>query len=185
MARSESSSGDLVELLLEDHARIESLLAKTAKSPDTFSELVHAIVTHEVAEEEIVYPEFRDHGGSEAIADARLGEQREAEQVLQKMEHLDTSSADFTRMLHDLSRAVAKHAKSEESEVFASLKSTLPEKDLRDLGSLYKAARSVAPTHPHPKAPDSPPGNVVAGPVLALADRIRDAVRSLAARARA
>lgn len=32
-----------------------------------------------------------------------------------------------------------------------------------------------APTHPHPSAPDTPPGNLVAGPVGALFDRIRDA----------
>jgi hypothetical protein len=35
----------------------------------------------------------------------------------------------------------------------------------------------MAPTHPHPNAPDTPPGNMVLGPVAALADRFRDAMR--------
>jgi len=35
----------------------------------------------------------------------------------------------------------------------------------------------MAPTHPHPNAPDTPPGNMVLGAVAALADRFRDAMR--------
>lgn len=40
-----------------------------------------------------------------------------------------------------------------------------------------KRAYSSAPTRPHPSAPDTSPGNAIAGPVAALSDRIRGAVR--------
>jgi Uncharacterized protein conserved in bacteria (DUF2188) len=34
----------------------------------------------------------------------------------------------------------------------------------------------MAPTRPHPRAPDQPPGNVAAGPVVGAVDRLRDTV---------
>jgi hypothetical protein len=50
------------------------------------------------------------------------------------------------------------------------------------LGERYKQAKAAAPTHPHPHAPDTPPANVVSGPVTALADRVRDAIRGVRSR---
>lgn len=44
-----------------------------------------------------------------------------------------------------------------------------------DLGRRYSHPGASGPTHPHPSPPDTPPGNLVAGPVAALFDRIRDA----------
>jgi len=39
-------------------------------------------------------------------------------------------------------------------------------------------AKAFAPTRPHPRAPDEPPGNVVAG-AAAVVDRGRDLVREM------
>lgn len=38
-------------------------------------------------------------------------------------------------------------------------------------------AKALAPTRPHPRAPDQPPGNLVAGTMAAVMDRARDMVR--------
>jgi hypothetical protein len=35
----------------------------------------------------------------------------------------------------------------------------------------------MAPTHPHPHAPSTPPGNVVAGAAASIVDKARDALR--------
>jgi hypothetical protein len=43
-------------------------------------------------------------------------------------------------------------------------------------------AKKLAPTRPHPRAPDSPPGNLVAAPLAAMMDRGRDLVREMAER---
>ena len=51
--------------------------------------------------------------------------------------------------------------------------------DRIELGKRYVKAKEAAPTHPHPHAPDSPPGNVVLGPVAALVDRVRDAAAAV------
>jgi hypothetical protein len=38
-------------------------------------------------------------------------------------------------------------------------------------------AKKAAPTRPHPRQPDEPPGNVIAGAVAGVVDKARDAVR--------
>jgi len=46
---------------------------------------------------------------------------------------------------------------------------------LDKLGSRVKGVKALAPTRPHPSAPDTPPGDLLMGPVVGLFDRLRDA----------
>jgi hypothetical protein len=59
------------------------------------------------------------------------------------------------------------------------IRKALSPADLRDLGEQMAKAKEVAPTHPHPRAPDEPPGNLVAGAAAAVVDRGRDLVRDV------
>jgi Thiamine pyrophosphate enzyme, N-terminal TPP binding domain len=38
---------------------------------------------------------------------------------------------------------------------------------------------AATPTHPRPRAPDTPPGNRLLGPVAALFDKARDAIKGI------
>ena len=49
---------------------------------------------------------------------------------------------------------------------------------LEQMAKKMELARKAAPTHPHPHAPNTPPGNIAAGAVAAVVDKIRDALRS-------
>jgi hypothetical protein len=48
---------------------------------------------------------------------------------------------------------------------------------LDELGKRMEKAKKLAPTRPHPRAPDQPPGILAAGMVAAVMDRARDMVR--------
>lgn len=176
----------LVDRLSEDHARVEEALARLPEIglrglEQYFCELREMLVRHEVAEELIVYPAFRGAVPSgDAIADARIAEQSEAETVLKAMEKENASTEPFRTKLEELKRDVLDHAMAEEREVFPLLRQHFSYEDLVALGDRYEKAIRSAPTHPHPHAPDSPPGNVVLGPVAALVDRMRDAMRGAA-----
>jgi hypothetical protein len=63
----------------------------------------------------------------------------------------------------------------EERDLFRRLRQICSDDELRDLGDKVRTAKKVAPTHPHPSAPDTPPGNFVAGPMAGLVDKVRDA----------
>jgi HAD superfamily hydrolase (TIGR01509 family) len=176
----------LVDRLSEDHTRVEEALSRLPQIglrglEQYFCELHEMLVRHEVAEELIVYPAFRDAvPNGDAIADARIAEQSKAEAKLKAMEKENASTESFRAQLEELKTEVLEHAIAEEREVFPLLRQHLSHDDLVALGDRYEKAIRSAPTHPHPHAPDSPPGNVVLGPVAALMDRMRDAMRGAA-----
>lgn len=175
---------DVVRLLEEDHqlvkSRLEALSAASADGrAELFWKLTNDLVRHEVAEEVVVYPAVRDVPGGDAIADARIAEQSEAEEKLAQMEKMDAASPEFAREVGTLKSAVLEHAKAEEETAFAMLLGALAPDRRIELGQRYTKAKDAAPTHPHPHAPDTPPGNVVMGPLAALVDRVRDAAATV------
>lgn len=171
---------DLIALLKEDHQLVKQRFAEvdragTETKAERFWVLTDQLVRHEVAEEIVVYPALRALSGGDRIADSRIEEQSEAEQKLADIEKLEPGSPEFTSELGLLERAVLQHAEREEGEVFPLLSSSQTSESLLELGQKYMAAKTSAPNHPHPHAPDTPPGNKIMGPVAALFDRIRDA----------
>jgi iron-sulfur cluster repair protein YtfE (RIC family) len=175
---------DVVRLLEEDHRAVEQRFSElsgagAATRAELFWKLTNDLVRHEVAEEVVVYPAIRELQGGDRIADARIAEQSEAEEQLAKMEKMDAESPEFVRELATLKAAVLEHAKAEEQTAFSMLLGAVSPERRVELGQRYMKAKDAAPTHPHPHAPDTPPGNVVLGPVAALVDRIRDAAAAV------
>ncbi len=175
---------DIVNLLKSDHQEAKALLQKfDSTGPENreeyFCEVVQNLVGHEVAEELVVYPVIRESPSGDTVADARLSEQSEAEQLLADMESDDPSSAEFAQKFNKLRSAVLIHAEAEESTVFPLLERSTSADRRSSLGMHYNKAKDRAPTHPHPHAPDKPPGNKLLGPIAAMFDRARDAVHQL------
>jgi hemerythrin superfamily protein len=176
------STTDVVELLLADHEEAKVLLRRFEGIAPTerasyFCEVVTELVRHEVAEEQVVYPIIRHAPGGDEEADTRIAEQAKAEELLADMEKLEASSTEFATHFTSLRQAVLAHASSEEATTFPLLREMEDTESRVALGGRYEHAKSKAPTHPHPHAPDTPPGNMILGPVAALFDKARDAVR--------
>ena len=186
MTTTQESQTDIVKILIEDHQEVKQFFERFDADMDLeardglFRELTATIVRHEVAEEETVYPALRETGEQgERVADARIHEQSEAEELPRSMEQMDVMSESFELAFHRLHGAVLQHAQNEESEAFPLLERlTSPEDRLR-MGERYEHAKESAPSHPHPHAPDTPPGNRIAGPIAAVADQVRDAFRTV------
>jgi hemerythrin superfamily protein len=174
---------DIVQALRQDHHKVEALLAQFESTPpnareEYFCAVVTDLVPHEVAEEVVVYPAIRsDAPNGDNEANARIAEQSEAEELLAEMEKLDPAGTEFTTQFSKLRNAVVAHAKAEEAHIFPLLQSVESDERRAELGAKYEKAKSTAPTHPHPHAPDTPPGNKLLGPVAALFDKARDAAR--------
>jgi hemerythrin superfamily protein len=176
------STTDIVQLLLADHHDIEGLLNGLETIPlegraDYFATIVLELVAHEVGEEHVVYPITRHGPEGEADAKARIAEEAKAEELLIELQKLDPTSAEFATKWATLRDAVLAHAGAEEATTFPLLTELEDEESRIALGGRFKHAKSVAPTHPHPHAPHSPPGNLVLDPVAALFDRARNAVK--------
>jgi hypothetical protein len=80
-----------------------------------------------------------------------------------------------------LIESVRHHVKEEEGPLFRFARRLFKRDQLSELGKLLQKAKKIAPTHPHPRAPDEPPGNMLASGLAAILDRGRDAVKGLVA----
>lgn len=181
----ETRTGAIVDLLSRDHEAAKRLLEEVTNAPaaargSLFWELVPELVRHEVAEEVVVYPAIRSEApdGETEVA-PRLKEQRAAEELLSSMEKIDPASAEFEKKMTVLHDDVLAHAQAEEEHIFPLLRALEDEQELARLGTRYEKAKASAPTHPHPNAPDTPPGNKIIGPIAAFADKIRDAAKNV------
>lgn len=181
MLRTDGPS-DIVGQIESDHEAIARLVdevgsAEGQRRTQLFRQLVTLLVAHEVAEEEVVFPVVRKQSDElDAEAEACIAEQSEAERRLDKMERLGPDTVEFSDEFELLRDELKLHAGHEERSIVPAL-SRLAEGDRAMLASRFARARATAPTHPHPGAPDRPPGDLILGPVAALADRVRDAIR--------
>ena len=174
--------GDVVRVLLEQHARIRDLFAEVKNAQgeqkqSRFDELRALLAVHETAEEIIVRPTAKSTAG-EAEADARNHEEAEANHVLAELEKMDVHSADFDAKLAEFERSVIDHAEHEEQEEFPAVRQGCEQDKLNGMGSRLQAVEKMAPTHPPPSAAGSPTAQVLTGPFAAMVDRVKDAIGS-------
>lgn len=176
---------DVVDLLLAQHARIEELFLLVSGGEgearkDAFDDLVRLLAVHETAEEEVVHPLGRTlPGAGDGVIDDRLAEERQAKEMLQTLVEGGVDADGFDAAIVLLRDAVMMHARYEERYEFPRLRQHVPAERLRSLAAAVVAAEQFAPTRPHPGT-ESAMANLVAGPPLAVLDRVRDAVRRAA-----
>jgi hypothetical protein len=184
VATSSGSTENAIDLLLNQHMQIKQMFGDTLdatgeQKEKLFHDLVRLLAVHESAEEQVVHPTARKNiKNGEAIVGARLQEEDDAKHVLSNLYDLGVDHPEFDMQLRMLADAVAKHADAEEKEEFAALRSALSDADLLRLAGAVRAAEAAAPTRPHPMAGESATANALAGPPLAIFDRVRDAVRN-------
>lgn len=167
------------EVLKEDHRHVEQLFEQARSAPDVESRkevadrIIAELVRHAVAEEQYLYPAVREHLGDER-ADEEIREHAAAEQTMKDIERLKADDPELEAKLTVLETEVRQHVAEEEDEVFPALAERLSAEELVRLGDQVTMAKKVAPTHPHPLSPDTPPLNKLLGPGVGLVDRVRD-----------
>jgi hemerythrin superfamily protein len=178
------STDDVVEFLKGQHNLIKDMFddVLSASSDDArrkaFVDLRQLLAVHETAEEMVVHPTARGQlSGGDEVVDARLKEEHDAKEQLQKLESMDIGSEDFLTEFKQFQQAVLDHANLEELEEFPGLQRELGAGDLQRMALAVRAAEAIAPTRPHPGV-ESAKANVVAGPFASMLDRARDAIES-------
>jgi hemerythrin superfamily protein len=178
-----SQQHDVVDDIIADHREVEEVFQQIEQSDDTARrrELVEHVITelvrHSVGEEQYVYPTARrvlDDG--DKVADHELEEHAEAEKVMKQIEKADADDQQFDELVDKLMKDIRHHIEDEEGDLLPKLRQACSEDDLRELGEKFENAKKMAPTRPHPAAPDRPPANKILGPGAGLIDRMRDAL---------
>ncbi len=174
---------DVVDVLLEQHNEIKTLFNQVANARgehkrELFEDLTRLLAVHESAEEEVVHPVARrtlDNG--EQVVERRLQEEDQAKHTLAELYDLGVDHPDFDSRFSMLAQAVLAHATQEENAELRYLRQYVPAERLQRMAGAFRVAEKVAPTRPHPHAGESAAANLLAGPPLAVFDRVRDALR--------
>ncbi|MGH9097630.1 MAG: hemerythrin domain-containing protein [Acidimicrobiales bacterium] len=182
---------DAITLLKSDHKAVEKLFKSFEKAGDRakatkkklVGQMIKELSIHAAIEEEIFYPSAR-----RAVADTvplvleSLEEHHLVKWVLSELEGMDPADERFDAKVTILIELVRHHVDEEEGDFFPRVRSGLGRKRLAEIGEELETAKRAAPTRPHPRSPDTPPGNLVAGLVAGAIDHTRDAVKEMAGR---
>lgn len=188
MANNETAQ-DVIDVLTADHRDVTALIGEiwSVRDPvvrrDLTDTAISELVRHAVAEEMYVYPAMRKHlpDGEKAV-EHDVEEHQQLERAMKELEGLEVSSTDFDATLRRLQEVLTDHVQDEESEQFPELRQYIPREQLIELAEKVEKAKKLAPTRPHPGAPNSELFHKLVGPGVGMVDRLRDMITSRATR---
>jgi len=163
---------DAIALLRNDHRAVERLFKEFEKAGpkahktrrNVADRIVKELSVHAVIEEQLFYPAVR-----EAVPDVDddvlegLEEHHIVKWTLSEVDGMDPEHERFVPKMTVLIESVRHHVEEEEGELFPTVREAMTRKQLTELGDALAKAKEIAPTAPHPRAPDTPPGGA-AGP---------------------
>jgi hypothetical protein len=79
----------------------------------------------------------------------------------------------FVAKVTVLMESVRHHIDEEEGEMFPRVRQGAGRKQLAQLGEDMLALKKASPKRPHPRSPDTPPGNLIVGQAAVAFDRLR------------
>jgi len=172
---------DVVDVLSTDHTEAKGLIAQIRSTTDPEQRrdladtLISELVRHSVAEEMYVYPAMQEHlaDGAQAV-EHDTKEHKQLERIMKEMEGADTSDSGFLALVDQLERVLLDHISDEEDEQFPKLRASIPREQMVELAGKVETAKKLAPTRPHPNAPNNELFHKLVGPGVGLVDRLRD-----------
>jgi hemerythrin superfamily protein len=188
---------DAITLLAEDHQTVEQLFRQFEKLTERAQKskqkivmkVIKELAVHAAVEEMFFYPAVRMAAlkaetraakkAAETVLES-LEEHHIVKWTLSELEKMKPEDERYDAKMTVLMEMVRHHVEEEQDELFPAVRKLLEPAVLAELGGRMEKAKRVAPTRPHPRAPDQPPGNLMMGTMAAMMDRTKDMVRDMA-----
>lgn len=170
---------DAVELLEAQHERFRELFAEfrglakrpSQKKQDLVRTMITELVKHAEIEEQVFYPAVRaEVDGVEDLVDEDLEEHHAVELLMDELDKMSVEATRYDAKVTVVIENVEHHLEEEEEELFPKVREQLTEERRRELGGAMEKVWKVAPSRPHPAAPDTPPANTLLGLPTAAID---------------
>lgn len=140
-------AGDVVDLILADHRKFESLLRDIrnveADRAAALSELSAVLVAHAEAEESVVYPKLRrrDAIDEEEVEHSEEEHAEGHEALLAVLEVGDPDAEEFGEAVEELTKELAHHMDEEERTVLNPARTEVDEEIRQELGVAFMEER--------------------------------------------
>lgn len=161
-----------VDMLLGQHERIRSLFEQiegmsrrpSRKKEQLVGELITILSKHGEIEEQVFYPAVRNEVDGQADEiDESMEEHHAAKFLLRELEGMSSDAPRYDWKVHVLKEYMLHHLEEEEQDLFPDVREAMTEQRLREIGGGMVKVWDVAPSRPHPAAPQTPPANVLMG----------------------
>ncbi len=155
MSTSEASNkteqgGDIVRLIVSEHNEVKELfdkylLSKNASEQEKIvKKIIHDLLVHETAEEEVVYPKLKSFPTGQEIADSRIEEEKQAETKLKELQKMKADDPNFSSTVEEIIRAVTEHSMEEEKQVLPLLREHLDVEQREEMGQKFMEVHNRA-----------------------------------------
>jgi hemerythrin superfamily protein len=179
---------DAITLLKNDHKTVEDLFTRFEKlgpravksKQDVVERIIRELSIHAAIEEMVFYPAIReavDDGDIDKMVLESLEEHHIVKWLLSELDGMSPENERFEAKVTVLMENVRHHVEEEEGDLFPKVRKVFSRDQLAEMGDAMARLKKTVPTHPHPRSPDEPPGNLVAGAGAALVDKARDTGR--------
>ncbi len=179
---------EAIQLIRHDHEHIERLFKRIEQALShedvraataILREITRELSVHAAIEEQFLYPALRAARPEGDVLFA-IEEHHAVKVTLSEVQATAPADPRFATKVRLMIRNVREHIEQEEHALLPALEQALEPDQLRDLGTALANAKLLSPTRPHPTAPELPPANLLAGPIVGVRDRMMDAIRDAA-----
>ena len=183
---------DAFHVLSQDHEEVKQMLTELENGPTVATAATEAQLRerkklterliieeskHEAVEEEYFWPAVRASvPDGDRLADEATEQEQDGKIVLGRLDKTDATDPQFDVLIKTFTASGRAHIAYEEEQVWPALRQVLSASAVEELGTQLVRGKDLAPTRPHPSTPPRPGILKAAGPVVAAADRVRDAV---------
>ncbi len=143
---------DGIESLEKDHDRIRSLFSELEGTADphelqdSFDKLGNILTIHAEAEEQVLYPEARNCGGTAELIDKGHHEHDKGDQMVLAIKSISPNESEFKAKVRELQEFMLNHLDEEENDLFPRVRQCMSDKKLEQLGNqLRETKANVAP----------------------------------------
>jgi hypothetical protein len=143
---------DALTLLKEDHDKVKKLLSELESTTerglktrsDLFATIKGELTVHEIIEEEIFYPELRDHPKAKDIVLEGYEEHHVVDLLMGELESLDVGDETWGAKAVVMKENVEHHIEEEEGEMFQKARQVFDRAELDDLGQRMATRKASA-----------------------------------------
>ena len=128
-----------IQLILNQHARIRKFLSQLSKSKKpaalerTFDKLSVFLVSHETMEQKVWYPFLKKNTELKTTIYHLISEEKSAAKTIAKIKKIKSEEI-LEEKIMELKKAVAHHAKEEETKLLPKVKKIIEETELKKIG---------------------------------------------------
>ena len=148
MPKSRSRAEGAIEMLKEDHAKVQKAFKEFEKldreDSETMKQMVQSVCedlkVHATLEEEIFYPAVREAIEDEDIMNEASVEHETAKMLIEQLENMEPDDPNYYATFTVLGEYVMHHVKEEEGEMFPEAKKAKA-LDLDELGERMRARK--------------------------------------------